>query len=145
MSQSLVVTSLGKIKGRLSRSKRGKPIFSFKGIPYAEPPVGGLRFARPRPPKPWLKTLDLTGKKESPSCIQVNVLMPESKFLIGQEDCLYLNVFTPHLPGGGVGYSMPVMVWLHGGAFCVGSNDSRMYGPDYLLDYKVVLVTINYR
>ena len=66
--------------------------------------------------------------------------------ILGSEDCLYLNVFTPQLPGdNGVGSTYPVIVWIHGGAFCVGSNDSQMYGPDYLLDYGVVLVTINYR
>ena len=70
---------------------------------------------------------------------------PESKFALGQEDCLYLNVFTPQLPGAGISPIYPVIVWVHGGAFCVGSNDSRIYGPEYLLDYGVVLVTINYR
>ena len=104
-----------------------------------------LRFERPRPPIPWRRTLDLTGKKEPPTCLQVTVVAPESKFLIGQEDCLYLNVFTPYLPGGGVGLNLPVIVWIHGGAFCLGSSDSRLYGPELLLDYNVVLVTINYR
>ena len=89
---------------------------------------------------------DLTGKKESPTCMQVNVISPESKFVLGQEDCLYLNVFTPHLPSSGLGHDLlPVIVFIHGGAFCVGSNESRIYGPDTFLDQSVVLVTINYR
>ena len=141
----LAVTSLGKVKGRLTRSKAGKAIYSFKGIPYAQPPVGDLRFAKPQPVKPWNRTLDLSGKREAPSCMQVNLIAPESKFLLGQEDCLYLNIYTPHLPGGGVGLNLPVIFWIHGGAFCLGDNDSRMYGPDLILDYNVVLVTINYR
>ena len=89
--------------------------------------------------------IDLTGKKESPTCMQVNVISPESKFVLGQEDCLYLNVFTPHLPSSGLGHDLPVIVFIHGGAFCVGSNESRIYGPDIFLDESVVLVTINYR
>ena len=91
---------------------------------------------------------DLTGRKESPTCMQVNVISPESKFVLGQEDCLYLNVFTPHLPSLGhvfLGHDLPVIVFIHGGAFCVGSNESRIYGPDIFLDQSVVLVTINYR
>ena len=143
----LVVSSLGKIKGRVTRSKEGKVIYAFKGLPYAQPPLGVLRFARPQPIKPWRKTLDVSGKKGSSECLQVNVVNPESKFLLGQEDCLYLNVFTPHLPGGGndIKLNLPVIVWIHGGAFCVGSNDSKIYGPDYFLEYGIVLVTINYR
>ena len=142
---ALVVTSLGKVKGRSTRSKHGKPLYAFKGLPYAQPPLGELRFARPQPVMPWSRTLDLSGKKESPGSLQVNLISPESKFLLGQEDCLYLNVYTPHLPGGGVALSLPVIVWIHGGAFCVGANDSKIYGPDYFLDHGVVLVTINYR
>lgn len=142
---AIVVTSLGKIKGKLTRSKQGKTVYAFKGIPFAQPPVGQLRFAKPEPIKPWSKTLDVSKSKESPGCLQVNVISPESKLLIGQEDCLYLNVFTPHLPGAGVSLNLPVIVWIHGGAFCVGSNDSRLYGPDFFMDYGVVFISINYR
>ena len=63
---ALVTTTLGKIKGRQTRTKQGKAIFSFKGIPYAEPPIGPLRFASPKPVKPWNKIMNLSGKKESP-------------------------------------------------------------------------------
>lgn len=58
---------------------------------------------------------------------------------------MYLNVYTPYLPGAGVDLLLPVIVWFHGGAFCVGSNESKLYGPDLLLDHGVVLVTVNYR
>ena len=142
----IVSTSLGKIKGRFARTKGGKIIYSFKGLPYAEPPIGPLRFAAPKPVKPWSDSVIFSGKKDSSMSLQVPVLAPESKFILGSEDCLYLNVFTPQLPGdNGIGSTYPVIVWIHGGAFCVGSNDSQLYGPDYLLDYGVVLVTINYR
>lgn len=141
---AIVLTSLGKIKGRQTRSKNGKQVFAFKAIPYGQPPVGELRFEKPQPAMPWQRTLD-AAKKESPACLQVNVMSPESRFFIGQEDCLYLNVFTPLIPGGGMSVLLPVIVWIHGGAFCVGSNDSKLYGPELILDHGVVLVSINYR
>ena len=81
--------------------------------------------------------------------LQVPILAPESKFALGQEDCLYLNIFTPKIPietPGILSSTFPVIVFIHGGAFCVGSNDSRMYGPEYLLDHgDIVFITINYR
>ena len=142
----LVETSLGKIKGASQRSKFGKPYFSFKGIPYAQPPLGNLRFAKPVPITPWNGILDLSRNKESPACWQVNPLLPECKYLMkGQEDCLYLNVFTNKLPDAENVLSTPVIFWIHGGAFTVECNDSKMYGPDLLLQHDVVLVTINYR
>ena len=145
---ALVETSLGKIKGASRRSKLGKRFFSFKGIPYAQPPIGDLRFAKPVPIAAWTNILDLSRNKESPACWQVNPLFPESdsRFLMkGQEDCLYLNVFTHKLPDDDNVLSLPVIFWIHGGAFTVECNDSRMYGPDLLLEHDVVLVTINYR
>ena len=98
---ALVLTSLGKIRGRRTKTRDGRSIYSFRAVPYARPPVGYLRFARPEPALPWTGTLDCANRGESPSCLQVNVLSPESKFYLGVEDCLYLNVFTPHLPGAG--------------------------------------------
>lgn len=72
---AIVLTSLGKIKGRITQTKQEKPIFSFRGIPYAEPPVGNLRFAAPQPVKPWNKILNLSGKRESPISLQVPVMV----------------------------------------------------------------------
>eukprot|EP00095_Tigriopus_kingsejongensis_P006873 maker-scaffold605_size125465-snap-gene-0.25 protein:Tk06873 transcript:maker-scaffold605_size125465-snap-gene-0.25-mRNA-1 annotation:"esterase fe4" len=141
---TVVLTRLGKIRGRRSQTRNGRPIFSFRALPYGVPPLGELRFRPPLPVEPWAGSLDGAGR-ESPQCIQVSVLSPESKMYLGSEDCLYLNVFTPHLPGAGKRSLFPVMVFFHGGAFNVGSNDSRLYGPEYWLDYGVVLVTVNYR
>ena len=119
----------------------------LKGLPYAQPPLGDLRFASPKPVNPWGETKTLDVSDESPKCMQTTtVISPETKFIYGQEDCLYLNIFTPrpHMPEGGQ-LHLPVIAWIHGGAFCVGDNGTKIYGPDYLLDYDVVLVTINYR
>ena len=110
----LVLTGLGKIRGKRVRTRENRAVYSFRAIPYARPPVGYLRFALPEPMLPWGGTLDCAGRGESPSCLQVNVLSPESKFFLGSEDCLYLNVFTPHLPGAGRSALFPVMVFFHG-------------------------------
>lgn len=58
----------------------------------------------------------------------------------GQEDCLYLNVYTPSTDG-----NFSVMFWIHGGAFSSGHSSSEMFGPDYFMDKNVVLVSINFR
>lgn len=62
--------------------------------------------------------------------------------ILGSDDCLYLNIYTPTLDRSAL---KPVMVWIHGGAFVFGSGNDEFYGPDYLIDKDVVLVTINYR
>ncbi|XP_063826462.1 venom carboxylesterase-6-like [Ostrinia nubilalis] len=112
--------------------------YSFKGIPYAEPPVGSLRFKDPIPRKPW------TGIREAlihgPICIQFNKLL--NIYLPGSENCLFLNVYTPDMTPE---KPLPVMFFIHGGAFRSGSGNSLVYGPDFIIDKKVVLVTINYR
>jgi len=72
-------------------------------------------------------------------CTQNNHFLPAVKHLIlGQEDCLYLNVYTPNLNG-----KLPVMFWIHGGGFLAGH--SGLFGPEYFMDNDVVLVSINYR
>lgn len=107
--------------------------YAFKGIPYATPPVGELRYTAPQPAPAWegVLTTDAFGG----SCIQ-----PASTFgtEVSTEDCLYLNVYAPENADG-----LPVMVWIHGGAFETGSGDT--YDPAGLIDEGVVVVTINYR
>ncbi|XP_037955973.1 venom carboxylesterase-6-like [Teleopsis dalmanni] len=63
----------------------------------------------------------------------------------GDEDCLFLNVFTKRVPKGGDNPQLPVMVWLHGGGYSFGSGNTFLYGPDYLVSEDIVLVTLNYR
>ncbi|KAL0831013.1 hypothetical protein ABMA28_001899 [Loxostege sticticalis] len=112
--------------------------YSFKGIPYASPPVGNLRFKAPQPPIPWDGIR--SAKELGDICYQFNFLKRVREK--GSEDCLYLNVYTPYLKPT---EPLPVMIWIHGGAFCCGSGDDSIYGPDYLIRHEVVLVTINYR
>ena len=146
----LSLPGLGKLKGKQKKTRNNIPIYVFKGIPYAQPPLGKLRFGLPQKLDPWQNTLDCS-KYESKECIQPEILRPQYNFLIkGEEDCLYLNVYSPNLctndnNTNDVGANLPVIVWFHGGAFCTGSNITSMYGPDYILDYRVVLVGVNYR
>ena len=106
-------------------------------LPYAAPPVGPLRWRPPQPAAPWTGIRAATAF--APHCPQ-----PPSGFGVAStsENCLYLNVFTPVGASTG-GRGLPVMVWIHGGAFIAGeSND---YNPAGLVRRGVIVVTINYR
>ncbi|XP_050430240.1 juvenile hormone esterase-like [Adelges cooleyi] len=136
---SIVNTHKGYLKGKTLTSREGRAFYSYTGIPYAKPPVGDLRFKSPEPVDPWNFTLDAT--KESTICIQKNHFIESIKhFLLGEEDCLHLNVFTPDLSG-----KLPVMVWIHGGGFAAGHSGTSLYGPEYFMDKDVVFVSFNYR
>lgn len=76
----------------------------------------------------------MNASKVSNRCVQLDTVG-------GSEDCLYLNVYIPKTDRK----SLPVMFWIHGGAFYMGSGNAGFYGPEYLMDKDVVLVTINYR
>jgi len=120
----------------------------FKGIPFAAPPVGALRWKAPQPVVPWngVKAADTFGAE----CMQLpypagspyaSAPRPTS------EDCLYLNVWTtaPARPSTGSGRAMPVMVWIHGGAWTRGSGSTPTYDGAALAKRGVVVVTTNYR
>jgi len=133
--------SCGKVRGD---QKEGLNV--FKGIPYAAPPVGDRRWMPPQPVEPWpgIRPADSFG----PVSYQPE---PRVEFMkaIGwgetqaqDEDCLYLNVFSPGLDNA----RRPVMVWIHGGGFNSGSGSSPMYdGRTLSRRGDIVLVTINYR
>ncbi|XP_070495495.1 para-nitrobenzyl esterase-like [Chironomus tepperi] len=128
----------GQLSGiRVSTGILQPAFWAFRGIPYAEPPVGQLRFRNPVPHRGWGGVLDASNY--GPSCPHrpiAGMPMPNSN-----EDCLYLNVFTPSTTG-----NRPVMVWIHGGAFTLGDGSSQIYGPDFLVnDGGVIVVSMNYR
>lgn len=117
-------------------------IVAFRGIPYAQPPIGDLRFRPPRPAEPW------TGVRDCDTFGFV-APQPQGQAMAGQgtpeeqsEDCLHLNVWTPACDDG----SRPVMVWIHGGAFVTGSGSGAFYRGGQLAERgDVVVVTLNYR
>ena len=137
-SDSLIVsTSSGQLRG-MPRSTGGALFF---GIPYAEPPVGDLRWREPIPPKPWHGVRDANSFGSpcaQPDLGQWNRLDAQH----GSEDCLYLNIVSPVWP---VKRLLPVMFWIHGGANIGGSGGGSLYNAGTLVDHGVVTVTINYR
>ena len=127
-----VSTGSGPIKGR-----KVEDHVEFLGIPYAEAPVGRLRFMPPEPVRPWTETREAL--TDGPECPQAaNEFIPGGGAM--SEDCLTLNIFTRNLNN----YNpKAVMLWIHGGGFSIGSkNTYRMPG---LLEEDVVYVAINYR
>lgn len=116
------------------------------GIPYAAPPLGSLRWRPPQDPEPW--TVPLMADTVSPYCPQIESSdsdgdgEPELKY-IGQEDCLYLNVWRPKAQAQRL---RPIMLWIHGGGNVQGSASDPLYEGDRLAARNdVVLVSLNYR
>ncbi|XP_017968989.1 esterase B1 isoform X3 [Drosophila navojoa] len=136
-------TTLGKVRGRFQKYRSGERggYYSFKGMRYGAPPTGARRFRAALPEKPWSGVRDAS--REGQSCPHKNMILDTFK---GDEDCLFLNVFTTRMPKEDDAQpKLPVMVWLHGGGFSFGSGNSFLYGPDYLVAEDIVLVTLNYR
>ncbi|XP_038046539.1 cholinesterase 1-like [Patiria miniata] len=114
-----------------------KTIDVFKGIPFAEPPVGPLRFRPPVAKEPWVGTYDATYFRDA--CMQD----PSTVGAPVSEDCLHLNIYAPKpaLPEGAA-----VMVWIHGGGFSTGSSRELLYqGQPLVASGDVIVVSINYR
>ncbi|KAJ2949822.1 hypothetical protein O0L34_g11137 [Tuta absoluta] len=134
---AVVVTEQGALKGAVCENIETKYI-AFKGIPYAKPPIGELRFKAPEPPQPWEGVREAF--EHGPMCPQYNERL--NRVEPGSEDCLYLNVYTRTITPDN---PLPVMVWIHGGAFYTGSGNSDFYGPEFFMAHDVILVTFNYR
>lgn len=130
--QLLVATSLGKIQGTVERGVR-----AFRGIPYAKPPIGALRFHSPESASPWEGVLDGTGFP--PICTQIRYMDGQPRVL-GEEDCLYLNIYTPDKKGMD---KAPVLVWIHGGGRRNG--DGRRIVADFVRETGTIVVMIQYR
>ncbi|XP_068234044.1 juvenile hormone esterase-like [Palaemon carinicauda] len=116
------------------RTQSGYTYHSFESIPFAKPPTGERRFKDPEPSEPWGG--DLNATIHPPKCPQF--------FVMGQEDCLYLNVFTPPDSIGRL-EPLPVMFYIHGGAYYFGTSSQYNRGVVPLLQHDVILVTTNYR
>jgi para-nitrobenzyl esterase len=128
----IALTDQGLIRGTSSGE-----VHAFRGVPYAAPPVGELRWRPPQPAAAWRGVRDAT--QFGAHCAQVAGPFGQAS---QSEDCLFLNVFAPRRAIPGVPVA-PVMVWIHGGALVVGESDD--YDPTPLVDRGVIVVTINYR
>jgi para-nitrobenzyl esterase len=128
-----VTTRSGRVQGTWSNG-----VAAFKGMPYAAAPTGRLRWRAPRPPEPWdgIRAADAFGPIAPQPITEISGPQP----LEMSEDCLSVNVYTPDLGG-----RLPVMVWIHGGAYYVGSSADPMFDGTLLASLGVVVVTFNYR
>ncbi len=137
IDERVVETTHGPVRGADEGGVR-----TWKGIRYAAPPVGDLRFRLPRPPEPWGEIADATAF--GPACPQPD--FPNMPLDLGApqgEDCLSLNIWAPS--GTEPGAAKPVLVWLHGGAYVLGSASQPLYDGRRLAAAEVVVVTVNYR
>uniref|UniRef100_A0AAG5CWM5 Carboxylic ester hydrolase n=1 Tax=Anopheles atroparvus TaxID=41427 RepID=A0AAG5CWM5_ANOAO len=128
----IITVSGGQLQGTTESCGLFCTFYSFKGIPYAEPPTGTRRFSNPVPHSGWPGVRDASA--HGSSCPSPDMIPTEN------EDCLFLNVYSPSLIG-----TRPVMVFVHGGAFSGGSGDVGFYGSQYFMPENVVIVTVNYR
>ncbi len=135
----IVTTEQGKVHGKTINDGKVK---AFLGMPYAAPPVADLRWRAPQPPAKWKGERDAT--QFGARCAQGRVF-DDITFLDGgeSEDCLFLNVYAP--AGAKPRSKLPVMFWIHGGAYRAGASSEPRHGGGYLPLKGVVLVTINYR
>lgn len=131
----IIQTRAGRIEGV---TRNGIQV--FKGIPFAAPPVGRLRWRAPQPVKAWKGILVATHYK--PACMQKGMYPPEAPPEQVSEDCLYLNVRKPATTGSA---PLPVMVWIYGGSLENGSAAVPLYSGDKLARHGVIVVTANYR
>ena len=126
-AQTEIPTRYGAVAGAVESDLR-----VFKGIPYAAPPLGNLRWKPPTPPKPWTATRPAV--EFATSGVQPAHVQPQS------EDCLYLNIWSL-----AAARNAPVMVWIHGGGYLNGSGAMPYYDGGPLAKMGAVVVTINYR
>ncbi|MFZ0593839.1 MAG: carboxylesterase family protein, partial [Bryobacteraceae bacterium] len=136
LGQSLqTATESGAISG-----VRAGGLSVYKGVPFAAPPVGDLRWRPPAQVAPWNGTRKADAF--APACMQVGVSMPGEKAPKVSEDCLYLNIWTPAKTAH---EHLPVIVWIYGGGYINGSASMPLYWGDRLAHKGVIVITIAYR
>jgi para-nitrobenzyl esterase len=139
MDHDLVVTtSSGRFRGQVEGG-----VISYLGIPYAEPPVGALRFRSPQPARPTNDVVDANrfgaASLQTIPPLVTWIYPPQDQG--SSEDCLTLNVWAPQQQGT----ALPVVVWLHGGAFRTGATRMPLMNGRAIAEQGVVMVTVNYR
>jgi para-nitrobenzyl esterase len=140
MNNENVKIESGQLQGTMSADGI---VRSFKGVPYAKPPIGELRWRAPQPPDVWQGVRE--ARQFGPRSVQPSRL-PTSIQYFGpepeSEDCLYLNVWTAARSGD---ERRPVMVWIHGGAYYLGSAAQPIFDGEALARKGAVVITVNYR
>jgi len=131
----LVTIDSGQLKGVIAGD-----VVSFKGIPYAAPPIGDLRWREPQPVKPWIGVR--AADHFSNDCVQKP--FPGDAAPLSQplsEDCLGINLWAPVARTG----KLPVLVWIHGGGFVNGAGSAEVYDGSALARQGIILLSMNYR
>ncbi|WP_236250650.1 carboxylesterase/lipase family protein [Microbulbifer sp. ALW1] len=143
----LVEAPCGAVAGKLDDQGT---VRQFLGIPYATPPTGELRWHPPQPIAPWTGIYQATRfgmpAPQNPSPL-FEIRGPDGE-MPENEDCLYLNIYTPtfYKPAADAQAALPVMVWIHGGSFYMGSGCQALYDGRYLAaSGRAIVVTLNYR
>ena len=126
----------GSIRGRLTADGGA----AFKGVPFARPPLGELRWREPQPVEPWEGLRDTSRFRAA--CTQLSEGWNLHDVTGSSEDCLYLNVATPEWPPK---TRRPVLFWIHGGSNTAGSGEAAAFDRRTLVTRGLVLVTVNYR
>ncbi|MBO7553152.1 MAG: carboxylesterase family protein, partial [Bacteroidaceae bacterium] len=138
----------GQIQGVLTDSTQ---VMVYKGIPYAAPPVGNLRWKKPQSVVPWqgVKVMDTFSAASVQAAHNAGEFYTEEFYFGGDpefsEDCLYLNVWAPAGTLGDTNAKLPVAMWVHGGAYSAGWGHEITMDGDAWAQRGVILVTINYR
>jgi len=137
MNNPIVNTANGQVQGIIENEK----VFAFKGIPFAQPPVGNLRWKEPQPVKNWEGVLK--ADHFGPSAMQTNIfgdMVYRSKGT--SEDCLYLNVWQPKKKSKKL---LPVLVYYYGGGFVAGDGSEPRYDGASMAAMDIIAITVNYR
>ncbi|XP_050390184.2 acetylcholinesterase-like, partial [Patella vulgata] len=135
------LTNVGNITGSIEDVNVGPKtvkISAYLGIPFAEPPLGNLRFAKPQPKKKFDRTF--LAKNYSASCHQINQYWDVGA---EDEDCLYLNVFSPNIDQSGT-TKFAVFIWIHGGSFMFGEGKAST-SSILAANGQIIVVSVNYR
>ena len=132
----------GQLEG--APSPLGNEVMVYRGVPFAAPPVGDLRWRPPQPAAAWEGVREAT--EAAPACMQNPIPAAVRTFYDAgvdrmDEDCLYLNIWTAGEPAA----RAPVLVWIHGGGLAIGNGADITYDGTRLAQRGVVLVTVNYR
>ncbi|QDQ97002.1 carboxylesterase/lipase family protein [Tomitella fengzijianii] len=137
-----LITEVETAEGRV-RGRRYRDFLSWRGIPFALPPMGRLRFRSPRPMTPWEGVRDALSWGFAPPQMKFATMMGLGKYQPMSEDCLTLNVLAPAAPSA---RPRPVMVYIHGGGYVIGTSATMVYGGQGLVEHgDIVYVSLNYR
>jgi para-nitrobenzyl esterase len=140
ISQNITAGNIVKVEGGFVEGILEDDVIAYKGIPFAAPPLGDLRWRPPQPVKSWDGILK--ADKYGPACPQANIAMLGYLDYGMSEDCLYLNIWKP---ASSSGEKLPVIVWIHGGGFAIGSTSQLVTTGEQLAKKGVIIVSIAYR